>query len=120
MVRIGTVLCLVAIRYWSRTRIPGCLSGSRDAIAMQTEFQLRDPALRALIARRIDEGRLPLILTKTIGVGFGAGGQCDACGQVITTEQIEYHAFGPNYGAPLRLHWACHVLWQLECVERSR
>jgi len=39
---------------------------------------------------------------------------------VITTEQIEYDAFGPHYGAPLRLHWGCHVLWQLECVERAR
>jgi hypothetical protein len=39
---------------------------------------------------------------------------------MITREQIEYHAFGPNYGAALRLHWGCHVLWQLECVERTR
>ena len=45
---------------------------------MPTESQLRDPALRALIARSIDEGRLPLILTKTIGVGFGSGAECVA------------------------------------------
>ena len=87
---------------------------------MPTEFQLRDPALRAFIRHRIDEGRLPLILTKTISVGFGSGGECVACGKMITTEQIEYQAFGPHYGAALRLHWGCHVLWQLECVERTR
>jgi hypothetical protein len=87
---------------------------------MPTESQLRDPALRAFIARSIDEGRLPLIVTKTIGVGFGSGAECVACGQMITREQIEYHAFGPNYRAALRLHWGCHVLWQLECVERMR
>ena len=87
---------------------------------MPTESQLRDAALRASIGQRIDEGRLPLILTKTIGVGFGSGIECIACGQVIETEQIEYQAFGPNYGAALRLHWGCHVLWQLECVRRKR
>ena len=87
---------------------------------MPTESQLRDTALRALILQRMDEGRLPLILTKTIGVGHGSGTECVACGQVIATEQIEYQAFGPNYGAALRLHWGCHVLWQLECLKRTR
>lgn len=87
---------------------------------MPTESQLRDAALRAFIAQRIDEGELPLILTKTIGVSFGSGTECAACGQKITTEQIEYTAFGPKYGAALRLHWGCHVLWQLECVKRTR
>jgi len=87
---------------------------------MPTESQLSDTALRAFIGQRLDEGRLPLILTKTIGVGFGSGIECVACGHVIKPEQIEYQAFGPNYGAALRLHWGCHVLWQLECVRRTR
>lgn len=87
---------------------------------MPTESQLRDAALRALIVERMDEGTLPLILTKTIGIGYGSGIECAACGEIITTEQIEYQAFGPNYGAALRLHWGCHVLWQLECVKRTR
>ena len=89
-------------------------------LAMPTESQLSDTALRTFIAQRLDEGRLPLVLTKTIGVGFGSGAECLACGQTITTEQIEYQAFGPKYGAALRLHWGCHVLWQLECVKRTR
>jgi hypothetical protein len=87
---------------------------------MPTESQLRDAALRASIGQRIDEGELPLVLTKTIGVGSGSGVECVACGQKITAEQIEYTAFGPKYGAALRLHWGCHVLWQLECVKRTR
>lgn len=87
---------------------------------MPTEAQLRDVALRAFIAQRIDEGRLPVILTKTIGVGPGSGAECIGCGQTIETEHIEYQAFGPKYGAALRLHWGCHVLWQLECVRRTR
>ena len=87
---------------------------------MPTESQLRDTALRAFIGQRIDGGRLPLILTKTIGVSFGSGIECVACGETITPDQIEYRAFGPQYGAALRLHWGCHVLWQLECVKRMR
>lgn len=87
---------------------------------MSTESQLRDAALRASIGKRIDEGELPLILTKTIGVDFGSGAECAACGQQIMADQIEYTAFGPKYGAALRLHWGCHVLWQLECVKRTR
>lgn len=87
---------------------------------MPTESQLQDAALRAGISRRLDEGQLPLVLTKTISVGFGSGAECLACGQIISGEQIEYQAFGPRYGAALRLHWGCHVLWQLECVDRMR
>lgn len=87
---------------------------------MPTESQIRDAALRAFIRRRIESGRLPLTLTKTISVGFGAGAACLACDQPIESDQVEYHAFGPRYGVALRLHWGCHVLWQLECIDKMR
>ena len=87
---------------------------------MPTESQLRDAFLRVFIRRRIDDGRLPVMLSKTISVCFGSGLECLACGQPIKREQIEYHAFGIRYGTSVRVHWGCHVLWQLECVERSR
>ena len=87
---------------------------------MPTESQLRDAFLRVFIRRRIDDGRLPVMLSKTISVCFGSGLECLACGQPIKREQIEYHAFGIRYGASVRVHWGCHVVWQLECVERSR
>ena len=60
------------------------------------------------------------MLSKTISVSFGSGLTCLACGQTIEREEIEYHAFGSRYGTSVRVHWGCHVLWQLECVERSR
>lgn len=85
-----------------------------------TESQLHDAALRVFIRQRLEDGLLPLLLTKTIAVHWGAGGECAACGQTITDGQIEYQAFGPHYGVPLRLHWGCHVLWQLECVAQIR
>ena len=87
---------------------------------MPTESQIHDAALRAFIRRRIDAGRLPMTLSKTISVGFGTGAACLACDQPIEREQVEYHAFGPRYGAALRLHWGCHILWQLECIGQIR
>ena len=87
---------------------------------MPTESQLQDPALRAFIRQRLEDGLLPLILTKTIAVGYGSGSKCLACDQPVTLEQIEYQAFGPRYGAALCLHWGCHVIWQLECLARIR
>jgi hypothetical protein len=87
---------------------------------MPIESQIRDAALRDFIRRRIEDGLLPLTLSKTISVGFGTGAACRACDQPIESEQVEYHSFGPRYGAALRLHWGCHILWQLECIDRMR
>ena len=87
-------------------------------VCMPTESQLYDAALRVLVRRKLDDGRLPLDLTKTIAVDHGSGNICLACDQTISIEQIEYQAFGPRYGPALRLHWGCHVVWQLECIER--
>jgi hypothetical protein len=87
---------------------------------MPTESQLRDVALRALIRARIEAGKLPLVLSRTISVGFGSGLECMGCRQPIGREHIEYHAFGVSYGTAIRLHWGCHILWQLECIERTR
>ena len=87
---------------------------------MPTESQLQDAALRAFIRQRLEDGLLPLTLSKTIAIGYGSGNKCLACDQPVTIEQIEYQAFGPRYGAALCLHWGCHVLWQLECVARIR
>jgi hypothetical protein len=87
---------------------------------MPTESQLHDSALRTLIRRRMDAGELPLVLSRTISVRPGSGLECAACRQTIEHQHIEYHAFGLRYGTAVRLHWGCHVLWQLECVERTR
>jgi hypothetical protein len=87
---------------------------------MPTECQQRDVALRAWIRARIDAGKFPLVLSRTISVGFGSGLECLGCRRPIEREHIEYHAFGVSYGTAIRLHWGCHVLWQLECIERMR
>jgi len=40
--------------------------------------------------------------------------------QPITRSQVEYDIDEVPSGAPLHLHLGCHVLWQIECVERLR
>ena len=87
---------------------------------MPTESQLRDPALRARIRQRIDEGGLPVTVPKKINAGYGTGSRCAACDQPITRSQVEYDIDEVPAGAPLHLHLGCHVLWQIECVERLR
>jgi hypothetical protein len=87
---------------------------------MPTESQLRDPALRTRIHRRIEERRLPVMVPKRISAGYGTGSRCDACDQPITLSQVEYDIDDVPYGAPLSLHLGCHVLWQIECVKRMR
>jgi hypothetical protein len=84
---------------------------------MRTESQLHNKALRSRICQLIDEGELPAIIAKRIQAGYGSGLQCHACGRLITPEQLEYESLVPK---ALRLHLECHLLWQIECVERAR
>jgi len=76
--------------------------------------------LRARIRQRIDEGGLPVTVPKKINAGYGTGSRCAACDQPITRGQVEYDIDEVPSGAPLHLHLGCHVLWQIECVERLR
>jgi len=88
---------------------------------MPTESQLQDVALRDLIRRLIDEGRLPLFLANKISAGYGSGSKCNGCDQPVTRTQIEYDLEDPGSGtAHLILHLGCYVLWQIECVKRIR
>ena len=88
---------------------------------MPTEAQLRDVELRDRIRRWIDEARLPVLLPDRICAGYGSGSKCPACEQPITSAQIEYDVEYPRNGTPLlSLHLGCYVLWQIECVKRTR
>ena len=88
---------------------------------MPTEAQLQDPELRDRIRHLIDEGRLPVLLPDRICAGYGSGSKCPACEQPVTCNQIEYDVDYPGNGTPvLSLHLGCYVLWQIECVNRTR
>jgi hypothetical protein len=87
---------------------------------MPTESQLRDGELRARIRQRIDDGRLPVMLPRRINAGYGSGHTCRACDQPITRDEVEYEVDDYRDGRPLSFHLGCHVIWQLECVQKTK
>ncbi len=88
---------------------------------MPTEPVLPEPELRCRALRRIEDGRLPLILSTTIYAGYGAGAKCDVCDLPIEPDKVEYDVVEPNSSQRrLHFHIACHLAWQRECVLRLK
>lgn len=86
---------------------------------MPTEAQLRDDALRRHIRSLLDDGTLPVMISEEILAGYGSGTQvCCGCSQTIRQTHVQYETFRPNRREPLPFHLGCHVLWQIECVNR--
>ena len=86
---------------------------------MPTESQIRDRELRSRVRKRIENGRLPLILSRDIAAGHGSGkNTCAACDQLITRDHIEYEVQSTRIPVPLLFHFGCHVVWQIECAKR--
>jgi hypothetical protein len=88
---------------------------------MPTEAQLRDAALRQRISKLLDDGLLPVMVSDTIIAGYGRGDRsCQGCGLTIESTQVEYEVKDARGEAPMHFHFGCHVLWQIECVNRLR
>ena len=85
--------------------------------AMPTKSQLHEESLRARIRQKVHDGALPLVIPETIQAGYGFDCECSACGQPITSEEIEYEIAHSHRAIKLSLHRGCYVLWQIECVE---
>jgi len=81
---------------------------------MPTKPVLSESELRSRALRRIEDGRLPLVLSSHIEAGYGTGVQCYLCDQPIAADKIEYNVSGHN-GKLLNFHVACHSAWQREC-----
>jgi hypothetical protein len=68
------------------------------------------------IIRLMMDGYLPRISRPRVLAGPGEGIQCDACGKCIRTREvqydIEYETARQGPRRTLRLHLACHDLWQ--------
>jgi hypothetical protein len=86
---------------------------------MPTESVLSESELRSRAPQRINEGRLPLVLSTRIDAGYGTGVQCYLCDQPIAADKIEYNVTDHN-GKLLNFHVACHSAWQHECALRLR
>jgi len=88
---------------------------------MPTEPVLPERELRSCVLHRIEDGRLPVMLSNTIHAGYGHEVQCDLCDQVIARDKVEYDVDDPRReGELLHFHFACHVIWQRECALRLR
>ena len=86
---------------------------------MPTEPVLPEADLRTRAAERIENGRLPLLLSTTIYAGYGEGAECDLCDQAIAPDKVEYDSMEPSGRKRLlRFHIACHLAWQRECALR--
>ena len=87
---------------------------------MPTEPVLSETELRSRVLQRMEDGRLPLILSTRIDAGYGAGDRCDLCDQLIAADKVEYDVSDPDSGKRLYFHIACHFAWQRECALRLR
>jgi len=87
---------------------------------MPSEPLLPESELRSRVLQRIENGRLPLMLSTRIDAGYGAGDRCDLCDQPIAADKVEYDVTDPDSGKRLYFHIACHFAWQRECALRLR
>ena len=71
--------------------------------------------LRLLIRRKIQDGRLPLSVTKVQG-SPSAGEKCDACEATLSLEQLLLEVTTLNR-RHVHLHVLCHQVWDEERQE---
>jgi len=72
------------------------------------------------VLQRIEDARLPLMLSTRIDAGYGQGFRCDLCDRPIASDKIEYDVTDSDGGKRLHFHFACHSAWQRECALRLR
>jgi hypothetical protein len=94
------------------------VSGLWNKSNMPIESQLLDTEVRRQIGERLDSGLLPRMLPEKIFAGYGSGSLCAACSQPITATQVQYDI--EHSGGTLSLHFACHMIWQIECQLRIK
>jgi hypothetical protein len=87
---------------------------------MPTEPVLPESELRDRVLQRIEEGRLPILLSTSIEAGYGQGRECDLCDQPIAADKVEYDVTVSGDGRRLHFHFACHAAWQRECAPRLK
>jgi hypothetical protein len=89
-----------------------------------TEPTFDENALREVVRRRINEGRLPCRRQDHTWAGKGTGLDCMVCELPITSLQVEYELqFGGEASGGgvtvVRMHRPCFSAWESECSESS-
>jgi hypothetical protein len=71
-----------------------------------------DPVpLRLLIQRKLDDGRLPHNSIPRIWGGPGDGEACDACEEIVPTNQLLMEGIAIDQRRPVQFHVKCFYLW---------
>jgi len=70
--------------------------------------------LRLLIRRKLAAGRLPYDNIPRIWGGPGTGEECDACEELIRTDQFLMEGISTADNQGLQLHVECFYLWDEE------
>ncbi|HZS33556.1 MAG TPA: hypothetical protein VFC42_09275 [Methylomirabilota bacterium] len=74
-----------------------------------------ESTIRSRIRAMIRTGQLPCDEPEATWAGRGNGKLCAACREPIAREEVEFEVeLAP--ARVIRLHRACHVLWQEECA----
>jgi hypothetical protein len=72
-------------------------------------------ALRRLIRRKLEDGRLPHDGLKRFWSSPSDGETCDACDTVLAKDQMLMEGMGLDLGRrPLQLHVRCFQMWDHE------
>jgi hypothetical protein len=86
---------------------------------MCTEATLLESELRLRVQRRVEDGRLPVLLVSHLDASYGSGNVCCVCDQPITCDDVEYDIVDSRNTNCLSFHFSCHVIWQRECAHRA-
>lgn len=113
--RVSNMRCGAVLSSINSTSRPGMCP-------MPSESQVWNAALRRRVHMRIEDGRLPVMLSERSVATYGEGNRCVACDQPITPGQVECEVDLQVNGSHcrLRLHLTCYDIWQLECHKRIR
>jgi len=65
---------------------------------MPAEPVLPESELRSRVLQRIEDGRLPVVLSTAIYAGYGKGIMCDLCDRQIAVNKVEYDVISPRCG----------------------
>jgi hypothetical protein len=72
-------------------------------------------ALRRLIRRKLQDGRLPLDGIRRVWSSPSAGETCDACDTVLAQDQLLMEGITLDLGRrPVRMHVRCFQVWEHE------
>lgn len=72
--------------------------------------------LRVVIRAKLADGRLPINSIPRVWGGRGNGEMCDACGKIVTKDEVIMEGIGVVEGShsSVQLHVACFHFWDEE------